>query len=289
MKIIGHEKQLNFLNKSIESKKISHAYLFSGQEKLGKKTIALEWASSINGKSFQEQDSDFIFITPEEKKIQIFQIRDLIWRLSLKSSSSSYKISVINDAHCMGIDAQHALLKTLEEPKGDSVIILITDHPEVLFPTVRSRCETVKFYPVSKNEIISYLNDHLKEQNVSDLESIALLSRGRPGEAIEFVSNSKKLEERKKINQQLDKISKSFLYQRFKLAKDLSQQDNLKETIEIWLDFLREKLINSMENGDAKEVNNLKNKLNLLQKLYVLVSSGNVNSKLALESLFINI
>ena len=79
------------------------------------------------------------------------------------------------------------------------------------------------------------------------------------------------------------------MYQRFKLAKDLSQQDNLKETIEIWLDFLREKLISSMENGDSKEVNNLKNKLNLLQKLYVLVSSGNVNSKLALESLFINI
>jgi hypothetical protein len=146
----------------------------------------------------------------------------------------------------------------------------------------------LKFYPVSKNEIVSYL----KEQNISDLETVASLSRGRPGEAIDFVLNPQKLEERKKINQQLDKISKSFIYQKFKLAKELSQQDNLKEILEIWLDFLRDKLISQMQNNGSDLSNKpdqLKNKLNLLQKLYVLVSAGKVNTKLALEALFINI
>jgi len=289
MKIIGHQKQLDFLNEIAKSKKLSHAYLFSGQEKLGKKTIALQWTSLINGQVFQEQNPDFIFIEPQDKTIQIFQIRDLIWRLSLKPSALLYKIAIINDAHLMGIDAQHALLKTLEEPKGNSILILITDHPEALFATVRSRCEIIKFYPVSKNEIVSYL----KQQNVSDLETIVSLSRGRPGEAIEFVLNPAKLEERKKITQQLDEVSKSFLYQKFQCAKELSGQDNLKETLEIWLDFLRSKFVQQMQDSEKVDsldkLNQLKNKLNLLQKLYVLVSTGKVNSKLALETLFINI
>ncbi|MBU0546621.1 MAG: hypothetical protein ABH876_00810 [Patescibacteria group bacterium] len=289
MKIIGHQKQLDFLNQSVRSKKLSHAYLFSGQEKLGKKTIALEWAGLINSQAFQEQNPDFIFITPQDKKIQIFQIRDLIWRLSLKPSALLYKIVIINDAHLMGVDAQHALLKTLEEPKGNSILILVTDHAEALFPTVRSRCETIKFYPVAKNEIVSYLN----QQNVSDLETIVSLSRGRPGEAVEFALDPQKLEKRKKITQQLDQIAKSFLHQRFKYAKELSQQENLKETLEIWLDFLRNKLILQIQDSDENNLltdsNQLKNKLNLLQKLYVLISSGNTNSKLALETLFINL
>lgn len=289
MKIIGHQKQLDFLNQSAKSKKLSHAYLFSGQEKLGKKTIALQWAGLINNQVFQEQNPDCIFVAPQDKTIQIFQIRDLIWRLSLKPSVLLYKIAIINDAHLMGIDAQHALLKTLEEPKGNSILILISDHPEALFPTVRSRCETIKFYPVPKNEIVSYL----KQQNISDLEEIVSLSRGRPGEAIEFVLNPQKLEDKKKITKQLDEVSKSFLYQRFQCAKELSQQDNLKETLEIWLDFLRNKFIQQIQDlekvDSLNKSNQLKNKLNLLQKLYVLVSAGKVNSKLALETLFINI
>ncbi len=283
--IVGHKKQIDFLKRSLELDKLSHAYIFSGQEKLGKKTIALKWAGLINNHLFQEQHPDFILIQAQDSTILVSQIRELIWRLSLKPSLLQYKIAIIDNAHLMGIDAQHALLKTLEEPKGKSVLILITDHPEVLFATIRSRCETMKFYPVSKNEI----DEYLKKQDISQdkAREISVLSGGKPGEAIDFALNYSELEERKKIAEELEKISSSLLYERFQYAKELSQKENLKEILEIWLGFLREKLIRGIE--ESEDSQKLREKLNLLQQLYVLVSTSNVNARLALETLFINI
>ncbi len=289
--IVGHKKQLDFLKRSLELDKLSHAYIFSGQEKLGKRTIALEWAGLINNHLFQEQYPDFILIQAQGNTILVSQIRELIWRLSLKPSLISYKIAIIDNAHLMGIDAQHALLKTLEEPKGKSILILITDHPQALFATIRSRCEIMKFYPVSKNEI----DDYLKKQDIPQdkAEEISILSGGKPGEAIDLALNYNKLEERKKIAEELEKISSSLLYERFQYAKELSQKENLKEILEIWLGFLREKLIREIGEESTEEESEdsqrLREKLNLLQQFYILVSTSNVNAKLALETLFLNI
>ncbi len=288
MKIIGHQKQFAFLKRSTELGKAAHAYLFSGQEKLGKKTLAIEWASLITGQPFREHHPDFVLVEAKDNKIQISQIRDLIWRLSLKPAVLSSKIAIIDNAHLMGIDAQHALLKTLEEPKGDSMLILITDRPESLFPTIRSRCETVKFYPVQKTEILNYL----KQQNIysEKAEEIAVLSRGRPGEAIKFALNPNRLKERKRITEELDKISASLLYRKFQYAQELSQKENLIEVLEIWLSFLRTKLIEEAnEVGIQLSSSRTKEKLNLLQELYSLLLTRNINPKLALENLFIKI
>ena len=137
--IIGHQKQRQFLKRSIELKRIAHAYLFCGPEKLGKKTIALEFAELINGVSEFPQHPDLILIEPEPKKkeISIDQIRELIWKLSLKPYSSSFKIAIINNADSLTTDAQHSLLKVLEEPKGSTLLILISRSLENLFPCLQ--------------------------------------------------------------------------------------------------------------------------------------------------------
>ena len=96
--IVGHRKQREFLKKIVKSGKIPHALLFSGPEKLGKKTLALELISSI----FQEDHSqhpDFLLTDPIDNKISINQIRDLNWRLSLKSLKASFKTVIIDQAH----------------------------------------------------------------------------------------------------------------------------------------------------------------------------------------------
>jgi len=291
MKIIGHKKQWRFLKQSAEQEKISHAYLFCGEAKLGKRTIALKWISLITGCSSQKQNPDLIFVRPEKKTIQISQIRELIWKLQLTPSLSPLKTAIIDQADSMGIEAQHALLKTLEEPKGKAVLILITAKPEVLFPTIRSRCEIIKFYPVQKSEI----KDYLKKQGLSESESelIASISRGRPGEAIDFILNPQKLRNRRKIIKEFEEILNSPLYLRFQYARNLSQKENLREILEIWLTFLRNALfcqLNlqpcrvSLENYSLKK---LKNSLEFLEKINFLLSTTNLNPKLALETFLI--
>lgn len=286
MKTIGHRKQWEFLKNSFESDKLSHAYIFSGQKKLGKRTVALELASLITNSANLNQNPDFVFIESQNQKILIDQIRDLIWRMSLKSPIDSFKIAVIDDAHLMGIDAQHAILKTLEEPKGKSVMILISEKPELLLPTISSRCEMVKFYLVSNQEILEYLKDKTEEEKIKE---IIELSGGRPGEAIDFIEYPEKLKQRKVIINKFNELINSSLAERFKYAKELSQKDDHKEEIEIWISFLRNKLIESVRDENVESIIKIKKSLNVLQRINSLIASTNINAKLAIENILLSI
>lgn len=251
--LIGHQKQWQFLKKSAKSGKISHAYLFSGPEHLGKKKIALEFVKLINrwqgpiedGRVVGGWSPDLILIAPQQGgEIQISQIKELIQKLSLKSYSAPFKCAILDKAHLMNQEAQNCFLKTLEEPKGKTLLILITESPEMLFPTIRSRCEIIKFFPVKTAEIENYL----ETQGISRKESaqIIKLSMGRPGLAIDFISDPQKLENQKRIIKELIEISKSDLSFRFQYVRDLSKNPNLKEILEVWLFYFRSILLGSL-------------------------------------------
>ena len=294
--IIGHQKQLEFLKKIVEAKKMSHAYLFAGQEKLGKKKIALEWISQLFN---HKQHPDLAIIEPEAKRtsfsslpsvakeIKIEQIRDFIWKLSLKPYSAPFKAAIIDKAHLMNQEAQTALLKTLEEPKGKTLLILITESPEYLLPTILSRCETIKFYPVKKEEIKNFL----KKQEVSEekAEEISQISLGRPGVAIDFISDSQKIKNFQKKLKELNTISNSDIIFRFQYAKSLSEDpQNLRETLDIWLSYFRNTLLSNLKSGNNQyPIAKLKNILKLIQNTSFLISNTNINSKLALERLML--
>ena len=251
--LIGHQKQWEFLKKSAESGKISHAYLFAGQEKLGKKTLALEWISFLFGGELRlNQHPDLALIEPEGKEIQIAQIRNLISRLSLKPHSAPFKAGIIDQAHLMNQESQTAFLKTLEEPRGKTVLILITEHPEMLFQTILSRVQKIKFYPVEKNELKDYLINRGASENQA--EEIAFLSLGKPGMAVEFISNSSKIKFFQDKIKELNRISGSDLSLRFQYAKSLSEnQQDLKETLDIWLRHFRDILILTIRNQQTDE------------------------------------
>jgi len=290
--IIGHQKQWELLRKSAETGKISHAYLFAGQDQLGKRAMALEWISFLLGENIQKgQHPDLILIEaePEKKEIQIGQIRDLIWKLSLKPYSAPLKIALIDQAHSMNQEAQTCLLKTLEEPKGKTLLILITAFPEYLSPTILSRVQTLKFRPVGKEEIKNYL----KKQGISEkeLKTITEISSGRPGRALDFISDSKKLESFYQKIEELNKISNSTIAFRFQYAKNLSKDlQDLKMTLDIWLSYFRNILllkINKERSATQYSISELKNTLKLIQTTKFLISFTNVNPRLALERLML--
>jgi len=344
--LIGHQKQRNFLEKTAKSDKLAHAYLFCGQEKLGKKTIAVEFAKWLfKDDIIKKQHPDFIFIEPPaknlvkgkpvvdelrssspfanarvKKEIQISQIRECIWRLSLKPSVAPFKIAIIDEAHCLNQEAQNSLLKTLEEPRGKTLIFLITEYPERLFPTIISRCQTLKFYPVKREEIEKYL----KNENISknQIEEMLDISSGRPGRALDFMSDPQKLKTQKTVISDLIKVSNSDLAFRFQYAKNLTGEfQNLKDTLDIWLRHFRGVLISSVngvsqagyslstralakggdersslttralaKGGDERSSSTkLRSIIKLIQETNFLISTTNVNPRLALEILMMEL
>ena len=327
--IIGHKKQWQFLKKSAELGKISHAYLFYGQEKVGKKTLAFEFVKLLNcqnpdflkrpcqscssceaiQKSLSldiEQHPDLALIEPKKfvskktsqkkEEIQISQIRDLIWRLSLHSFSAPFKAAIIDKAHTMNQEAQSCFLKTLEEPKGDTVLILVTEYPEMLMPTIRSRIQKLKFSPVEKTEIENFL----KTQGISDEKSkeLSSLSFGKPGLALDFFNDLKNFENQKQKIAELLKITakNSTISSRFNYVKDIaSETTDLREILEVWLRFFRHILISRIEKNKTGEqktehfqnysVSKLESVLNHIQNTIFLISKTTINQKLALENL----
>jgi len=294
--IIGHKKQRQFLEQMIRSGRLPHALLFSGQEKLGKKTIALDLISLLFGEN-PKNHPDFISIEPITKQIQIDQIRNLSWRLALKPIKAQSLAVIIDQAHLMTKEAQNCFLKTLEEPRGPSLLILITEYPNFLLPTILSRCQIIKFYPVKKEEIREYLGEKgiLKEK----IEEISEISLGRLGIAIEFLENPGKLKEREARIKDLIKISNSPISLRFQYARDLFNRDNLREVLNTWLFFFRNILFSKLNKSSSQRapaalvnyysLGKLKNILRQIQKIFFLISTTNVNQRLALEILMLEL
>jgi len=318
--ILGHQNQWNFLTKAAELGRLPHALLFSGQKQLGKRTLAVEFAKFLNCQSESKKPCqtcrncrdiskgifpDFIFIKPETfinprtkkvelaREIKISQIKELIGKLSFHSYSSFFKIAVLDDAHLMNEEAQNCFLKFLEEPKRRSILILVTEYPDTLLPTIVSRVQKIKFFPVKDGEIKDYfLSQKVSEEKANELSS---LSFGKPGRALDFYLNPEKMEEEKKIVSDLIKISRfelSFRFQYVKSFSDLSA-GNLKKILDIWLIYFRSALLSRFMGGKKTEnfshysLFKIKKIIKNIQDTEFLISSFNVNLKSAFENLLI--
>ncbi len=281
--IIGHQKQRHFLKKAADLGKIPHALLFSGQEKIGKRTLALEFARYLyDNPGNIEKHPDLIVIEPEKEKIQIFQIRGLISRLSLKPYSAPLKIGIIDKAHKMTFQAQSSFLKLLEEPKGNTLLILITEYPETLLSTITSRVQTLRFSPVKKDLI----RKHLLKRGFSEekAENLALISLGRPGRIMDFLEDPRKLEKRKRIVSDLLKLKESPFAERFKYAKEVSREkEEAEEVLSVWSEYLRGHIISKESSFDNLSF------LKELQGTQFLLYTSNISCKLAIENLLIHL
>ncbi len=285
--IIGHQKQRQFLKKMSESGKLPHALLFIGQEKLGKKTIAFDFISSLFGGKL-DNHPDFIFVEPREKTLQIEQIRELSRRLSLKPIKAPLLAAVIDRADRMTKDAQNCFLKALEEPRGKTLLILVSERPNSLLPTIISRCQLIKFYPVRETEI----REFLKGVAIEKCEEIVKISLGRPGQVFDFLSSPEKLEARKKTAEQITKLLSAPFSVRFQyVEKKLAEEENLGEVLDVWLSFFRENLLSGLNVHRAGNASLLrtKNILNYIQRINSLISTTNINPRLALETLMLEL
>ena len=176
--IIGHEDVVRHLQNAIRTDKVSHAYLIGGERGSGKRLLATVFAMALQ---CREQDiepcqtcpscrkiqsgnhPDVIYVTHEKpNSIGIDDIRDqLIGDIAIRPYESTYKIYIVDDASKLTLQAQNALLKTIEEPPSYAVIMLLADNPDALLPTITSRCVKLNLKPVSDEEMKEYLISQL--------------------------------------------------------------------------------------------------------------------------------
>ena len=198
--ILGHEKLIHHLKKSIEMDKIGHAYIFDGPAGIGKKTTATAFSKGILCKEFGQDvcgvcssclkiesnnHPDLVWIEPDGKSIKNHQIEELQQDLVRKPYESEKKVYLIKDADLMTESAQNRLLKTLEEPPRYVVIILISTNFNRFLATIRSRSQIIKFNRLQYKIVQDFMH---KRYGMNDDETkvFATFSNGIIGKAIEF-------------------------------------------------------------------------------------------------------
>ncbi len=289
--IIGHQKQRERLRLLFEEEKIPHALLFAGPRNIGKRTVALDFLKAVN--CLQEGGGcsscrscyeitegihpDIIQITPEKKEIQLHQIEEVIERVSFKGLKARFKGVIIDNAHLMNLQAQNSLLKVLEEPPAKTLIILVSEYPRMLLPTITSRTFHLGFSFVPEKEIAKKIQD---EEAVS-------ISSGRPGEAVRY---SHSLEERKKMKEKKEEamqIMKGDVAQRFSLTKKIAKEERVEEFLCFLLKTAAEEMKKKLNQG--KETKDYREAIKEIERAVFLSSKTNINQQLVLEKIAIKL
>ena len=181
--IAGHENIKNILSNNLNTKNILHSYLFIGEDGIGKKMLAKEFAKAILCTSENNRpcnickscvefntnnNANFNLINEEGSAIKIEQIRNMQVKIAEKPINSNYKVYLINDAELMTQEAQNCLLKTLEEPPEYIVIILITSNENKVLNTIKSRCMKLYFNNLDKNSVKKVLTEKFEMEDIND-------------------------------------------------------------------------------------------------------------------------
>lgn len=230
--VIGHKRQIDYLQRVHVSAKAAHGYLFYGVSHLGKRKVAELFAAELLRASDGQKNNllthpDFFLLElginektgKQKKNIGIDEVRGLIHKLSLSSACGGAKVAIIDDAHTMSAEAANALLKTLEEPTYSSHIILIANSLDALPKTVVSRLQILRFSAV-RSEVIE---EGLLKLGVDEEKAreISILAFGSPGAAISKLVEEDALQNyRTELRNDLDLISAS-LVSRFKSVEKL--------------------------------------------------------------------
>lgn len=267
--IIGQDFAKKYMINSLNKSRVSHAYIFEGSNGIGKYKFSVELSKILLDMNNLENSPDYIEINPSGSSIKISQIRELQSDIVIKPHKN-YKIYVINEAEKMTLEAQNALLKTLEEPPGYVIIILITENKETLLNTIKSRCEIMKFTPLSITDIQNYLVDR---HNIDEKKAkyISSFCRGSIARALELVDSEEFKNTRSNIQKLIDLSIEGNIVDILDLISNFEQyKENIVDTLDIMITYFRDIMI-------IKEKANKEMLINIDQLVYL----QNLNKKIS--------
>jgi DNA polymerase III subunit delta' len=198
----GQGRAVGFLRRAWEGGRLTHALLFAGPAGVGKLATARGLALGLHCDvapfdacgtcdacrtiaAGTHPDVHVIGGPVEDRRdISIEQVRELQRELGFRSMSAHPKIGIVNDAERLTLQAQNALLKTLEEPGGHTVLILVAVNAATLTPTILSRCQRVLFDPLPTTDVLAILEAH--DRGGTEARALAAFAEGSPGQALAF-------------------------------------------------------------------------------------------------------
>jgi DNA polymerase III subunit delta' len=267
--IIGQDFAKKYMINSLNKSRISHAYIFEGTSGIGKHKFSVELAKILLDMDNLENSPDYIEINPSGSSIKISQVRELQSDIIIKPHKN-HKIYVINEAEKLTVEAQNALLKTLEEPPGYIIIILITENKETLLNTIKSRCEMIKFIPLSIIDIQNYL---INKHNIDEKKAkyISSFCRGSISKALELVDSEEFKTTRSNIQNLIELIIEGNIVDMLDTLSSFEQnKENIVDTLDIMITYFRDIMI-------MKEKVNKEMIINIDQLVYL----QNLNKKIS--------
>lgn len=261
--LIGNSWAQELLKSHLAADRVRHAYLITGPEGIGKRTLALRFAQALNCEQAEEPGGicmqpdcrpcrltpagsypDLHVVAPEES-IKIDQVRELQARLALAPYEGRWQVALLHDFQLATESAANAMLKLLEEPPSRVVLILTAPSEEDLLPTVVSRCEVLSLRPVDRATLVEALLARGVDREQANL--LASLSGGSPGVALTLLQDEQRMARRTADLDKLAEILQLDMIDRFAEVELLigkgklpAQRQKLLETLDHWASMLRD-------------------------------------------------
>src|SRR5512147_65760 len=256
--IVGHERPVAIVKRALANGTLAHAYLFSGAEGIGKKMTALALAAALScpergpdggcglcpscRRVVSGGHPDVHLLVPDGDEIKIDQVRQIQEDLSLRPFEGAAKTLIVDFAERMNPASSNAFLKTLEEPPGEALIILVTAMPQGLLPTIRSRCQELRFQPLPRHMLAQALAG---KRGISgeDAWFLAALAQGSMGRGLEMDVEQEKAE-RDGIMDFWQGLSRLSAAEVLALAEGFAKdRERLDRLIDIGVECLRDALV----------------------------------------------
>ena len=320
--VIGHDWAVQLLQRHVAQNAVRHAYLFTGPEGVGKRTLALQFARALVCQSppapgdacgtcracrllpdYRYADLHVIESDDEGGSVKVEQVRELHRHLSLAPLEGQWRIALLLRFHQATPGAANALLKTLEEPPAKVVLLLTARSPEELLPTVVSRCEGIPLRALPQTSVAAWLGDQGVPVDKADL--LSRLAGGSPGMAMRLAGDEGLLADRVQVLDSLIALLQGSRAERFaaieSMAKDRGQAIR---ALQAWQSLVRDALMaaagaavpqtNPDRRGDLQVLvarHDTEAWIAAIQALDRTLSAlqGNANTRLALEVLALDL
>lgn len=319
--VLGHSRCIELLKRAIRKDKVVHSYLFLGNEGIGKKYVALQFAKVLNclNREMEKEDAcdhclsckkidhglhpDVLLVEPEGQTLKVDQVRQMQRDLAYRPYEGERRVCILTAADRMAPHMSNTLLKTLEEPPLHTVIILLANHRKLLLPTILSRCQPIRFHPLPIPLVSKWLMEQ-KGLNEEEAHLLASLSEGSPGKALEIQEEIRQVS-REELLKGLVGLQWLSFEKKESWAESLpSQRENLLLVLEVAKTLLRDLVMVKTLKPDPKlihsdllpqmqtlamewSLSSLLNRIAILHQTTLAIRS-NANTTLALEAMMLS-
>lgn len=287
---VGHSSLIENFKNRCSNGNLSHAQLISGEDGIGKSILAEILGKLILNGDLNREYVDIINYKPSKASFGVDDVREIIDEVNKKPFEGDKKVIIIHQGNKLTIQAQNALLKTIEEPPTEVYIIILCESLELILDTIKSRCEIYKLTPLKKDELYKYIAIKGYDYSEEEKSSAIAFSEGIPGRIDRYFSDTELQELRDKIVDLLLQLTNNEIEAILEKEEQLvSYKQNKEEVINVLSSFIRDILVNKevynenliINRDKIKEIERLTNEMSFkkLNKMLLGLQEARKNIK----------